>query len=88
MYRLHARYIEIMRRSAGYNAVAHQAMAETSMSGPQHTFPQGGASTGGSMTVGSNQFEGIPQLYYRVTTRVDGPRNTITIVQMSVLIQV
>ncbi len=52
------------------------------------TFPQGGASTGGSMTVGSNQFEGIPQLYYRVTTRVDGPRNTITIVQMSVLIQV
>jgi Tfp pilus assembly protein PilX len=52
------------------------------------TFPTGGATTGGSMSVGSTQFEGIPQLYYRVTTRVDGPRNTVSIVQMSVLIQV
>jgi Tfp pilus assembly protein PilX len=52
------------------------------------TFPSGGATSGGSMSVGSAQFEGIPQLYYRVTTRVDGPRNTISIVQMSVLIQV
>jgi Tfp pilus assembly protein PilX len=52
------------------------------------TFPTGGAASGGSMSVGSTQFQGIPQLYYRVTTRVDGPRNTVSIVQMSVLIQV
>lgn len=51
-------------------------------------FPVTGASTGGSMAVGSTQFEGIPQLFYRVTTRVDGPRNTISVTQVSVLIQV
>lgn len=44
-------------------------------------------STGGSMAVGSATFEGIPQVYYRVTTRVDGPRNTISIIQVSVLVQ-
>lgn len=52
------------------------------------SYPAGGAASGGSMSVGATQFQGIPQLYYRVTTRVDGPRNTISIVQMSVLIQV
>lgn len=52
------------------------------------TFPSGGASTGGSMSVGSSQFVGIPQIYYRVTTRVDGPRNTVSIAQMLVLLQV
>jgi len=51
-------------------------------------FPTSGASSGGSMAVGSTQFEGIPQLFYRVTTRVDGPRNTISIIQVSVMIQV
>ena len=51
-------------------------------------YPTSGASSGGSMAVGSTQFEGIPQLFYRVTTRVDGPRNTISIIQVSVMIQV
>ena len=51
-------------------------------------FPTTAANTGGSMAIGSTQFEGIPQLFYRVTTRVDGPRNTISITQVSVLIQV
>lgn len=46
------------------------------------------ASSGGSMAVGSPQFVGRPQLYYRVTTRVDGPRNTISVIQTSVLVQV
>jgi Tfp pilus assembly protein PilX len=52
------------------------------------TFPTGGSSSGGSMSVGSTQFQGIPQLYYRVTTRVDGPHNTVSVIQMSILIQV
>ena len=52
------------------------------------TFPSGGTSTGGSMAVGATQFQGIPQLYYRVTTRVDGPHNTVSVIQMSILIQV
>jgi Tfp pilus assembly protein PilX len=51
-------------------------------------YPPSGASSGGSMSVGAAKFEGIPQLYYRVTTRVDGPRNTISITQVTVLIQV
>lgn len=52
------------------------------------TFPTGGAISGGSMSVGSTQFQGIPQLYYRVTVRVDGPHSTVSVVQMSILIQV
>jgi Tfp pilus assembly protein PilX len=51
-------------------------------------YPITAATSGGSMSVGSTTFEGIPQLFYRVTTRVDGPRNTISITQVSVLIQV
>jgi type IV pilus assembly protein PilX len=51
-------------------------------------YPLGGAASGGSMSVGAFQFEGIPQLFYRVTTRVDGPRNTVSIIQVSVMIQV
>lgn len=51
-------------------------------------YPTSGATSGGSMAVGSTQFEGIPQLFYRITTRVDGPRNTVSIIQVSVLIQV
>lgn len=52
------------------------------------SYPASGGSTGGSMAVGATQFEGIPQLYYRITTRVDGPRNTVSIIQVSVLVQV
>jgi Tfp pilus assembly protein PilX len=51
-------------------------------------YPTTAASTGGSMAIGSTQFVGIPQLFYRVTTRVDGPRNTVSITQVSILIQV
>jgi type IV pilus assembly protein PilX len=50
--------------------------------------PTSGGSSGGSMAVGSAQFEGIPQIYYRITARVDGPRNTVSIVQVSVLFRV
>jgi Tfp pilus assembly protein PilX len=46
----------------------------------------GGA--GGSMAVGAPEFQGTPQVYYRITTRVDGPRNTSSVIQVSVLIRV
>ena len=65
--------------AGAYNAVGNECALY---------YPTSGASSGGSMAVGSTQFEGIPQLFYRVTTRVDGPRNTISIIQVSVLIQV
>lgn len=51
-------------------------------------YPSSGGTAGGSMSVGSPIFEGIPQIYYRITTRVDGPRNTVSITQVTVLIQV
>ena len=47
-----------------------------------------GGAAGGSMSVGATQFEGIPALYYRITTRIDGPRNTVSIVQVSVVFKV
>jgi Tfp pilus assembly protein PilX len=51
-------------------------------------FPSGSGTSGGSMSVGAPQFIGTPQLYYRVTTRVEGPRDTVSIIQTSVLVGV
>jgi hypothetical protein len=51
-------------------------------------FPSSGGAAGGSMSVGAPVFVGIPQIYYRITTRVDGPRNTVSVTQVTVLIQV
>jgi Tfp pilus assembly protein PilX len=39
-----------------------------------------------SKSVGAFKYEGASQLYYRITTRVQGPRNNITITQTNVLI--
>lgn len=47
-------------------------------------FPTSGASTGGSMSVGSFTFQGNPQLYYRITSRVQGPHNTLSFIQTMV----
>ena len=49
-------------------------------------YPLSGSTSGGSMQVGAPQFLGSPWLYYRVTTRVDGPRNTVSIIQTSVIV--
>ena len=49
-------------------------------------FAASSAASGGSMAVGAPQFIGTPQLYYRVTTRVEGPRNTVSVIQSSVLV--
>jgi Tfp pilus assembly protein PilX len=51
-------------------------------------YPSSGGAAGGSMSVGAPVFVGIPQIYYRITTRVDGPRNTVSVTQVTVLIQV
>ncbi len=52
------------------------------------TFPSSAGASGGGMAVGATVFEGNPQLYYRITARVVGPRNTVSIVQAVVLLQV
>lgn len=50
------------------------------------TLPSGGATTGGSMLVGAAEFKGNPQLYYRITAKVVGPRNSVSIVQAVIAI--
>ena len=45
-------------------------------------------SGGGSKRRDAPNIQGPPILYYRVTTRVDGPRNTVTVIQTSVAVQI
>jgi Tfp pilus assembly protein PilX len=51
-------------------------------------YPSGSTCAGCSMSVGAAQYAGQPQLYYRITTRVDGPHDTISIIQANVLLQI
>lgn len=44
------------------------------------------AGAGGSMGVGSYAFAGTPKVYYRITARAQGPRNTASYVQAMVAI--
>lgn len=60
-----------------YNAPGQQCALYT---------PTSTAASGSTMTVGSYQFQGNPQVFIRITTRVDGPRNTVSITQTSVLV--
>ena len=50
------------------------------------SMPSGGATTGGSMSVGAVVFQGTPQVYYRITARAQGPRNSESYVQSLVAI--
>jgi len=52
------------------------------------SYPASAAAVGGSMLVGAPTFDALPQLFYRVTARVDGPRNTVSIVQATVLLPI
>lgn len=52
------------------------------------TVPVGAAGTpGASLGVGATVISGNPKLYFRITTRVDGPRNTRTVTQTVVALQ-
>lgn len=51
------------------------------------TVKTGASSPGGSLAVGGTQFTGNPMLYFRITTRVDGPRNTRMVTQTVVALQ-
>jgi type IV pilus assembly protein PilX len=52
------------------------------------TFPTRSASEGGSQTTTAAPYEGPPMLFYRITTRVDGPRNTVNVIQSTVVLTV
>jgi type IV pilus assembly protein PilX len=49
--------------------------------------PKTGGEAGNSQAIFGNQFTATPIVYYRVTVRVDGPRNTMSIVQANIGIQ-
>jgi Tfp pilus assembly protein PilX len=49
--------------------------------------PKTGAGAGNSAAVGGNQFTGTPMVYYRVTVRVQGPRETMSLVQSNIGVQ-
>jgi Tfp pilus assembly protein PilX len=46
-----------------------------------------GATPGASKRGDAVVFEGRPSLYYRITSRVEGPRNTLSVVQSTVIIE-
>ena len=50
-------------------------------------YPLGAAGSGNSMSVGATSFQGLPLVYYRVTARVDGPSNTVTVSQTAIQLQ-
>jgi type IV pilus assembly protein PilX len=49
--------------------------------------PRSGGEVGNSQAIQGNQFTSPPIVYYRVTVRVQGPRNTMSIVQSNIGIQ-
>jgi Tfp pilus assembly protein PilX len=51
-----------------------------------HYYPATQKLDSNSKSVGNAQYEAFSQLFYRVTTRVEGPRNNVTITQTSVLL--
>jgi type IV pilus assembly protein PilX len=50
------------------------------------TYKSSGVIGGGSFLVGAPKFSAIPQAYYRVSVRVDGPRNTTSVTQVFIII--
>ncbi len=50
-------------------------------------FDKAGRSPGASKAAGAAVYEGTPQLFYRITARVDGPRNTSSVVQATVAVR-
>lgn len=52
------------------------------------TDPSSNAAVGSSMQVGAFVYQTNPMVYYRVTARVKGPRNTISVVQAMVMVPV
>jgi type IV pilus assembly protein PilX len=52
------------------------------------TTPASNASVGGSIKLGASIYQTNPMVYYRITSRVLGPRNTVSVVQATVMVPV
>jgi Tfp pilus assembly protein PilX len=51
------------------------------------TTKKSGGAAGNSQTVGGTNYQPIPMVYFRVTVRVQGPRDTMSMVQSNVGVQ-
>jgi hypothetical protein len=49
--------------------------------------PMAGSSAGNSAAVGATGFPGQALVYFRVSVRVDGPHNTVSVTQVNILYQ-
>jgi type IV pilus assembly protein PilX len=67
-------------QSYSYVAPAPQVSQSCSMDNPL-----AGSQAGNSAAVGATGFPGQPLVYFRVTVRVDGPRNTVSVTQTNIL---
>jgi type IV pilus assembly protein PilX len=52
------------------------------------TTPSNNAAVGTSVKLGSSVYQTNPMVYYRITSRVLGPRNTVSVVQATVMVPV
>jgi Tfp pilus assembly protein PilX len=77
----------VIHRLCTEENTAYNDVGATGQSNKCATYKgMGGGSSGGSMSVGAPQHEGNPQVYYRVTARSEGPRNTVSYVQSLIAI--
>jgi type IV pilus assembly protein PilX len=70
-----------------YNGVS-QSGQMNQCSTSESSAPVSNASAGGSMQIGASVFQSSPMVYYRVTTRVKGPRNTTSISQATIMVPI
>ena len=79
-------YYIIHRMCTVPNAAPQANVGSTINDCPQF-YPSalGSTLTGQSYAIGSPRYNSLPQNYYRITTRVVGPRNNITITQTTIL---
>ena len=77
----------VIHRLCTEENAAYNDVGATGLSNKCATYKSAsGGSSGGSMAVGAPQHEGNPQVYYRITARSEGPRNTVSYVQSLVAI--
>jgi type IV pilus assembly protein PilX len=76
----------VIHRMCSLSGVAYNGSVAGVANQCHMTLPTGGSTTGGSMRVGADTYQGNPQLYYRITAKVTGPRNSVSIVQAVVAI--
>ena len=76
----------VVHRMCSQPNTAYNGIGPTGAANACATFLQNGATSGGSMAVGNPNFVAPPDIYYRVTSLVVGPRNSEAVVQAMVVL--